>query len=157
MSSDALSDLVWEQMLMTRMAIHGLAPVTSPTALDRSATILLARLAADGPMTVAELSEAFGLDVSTVHRQLAAAIRAGLIEKVRDPDGGVARKHRPTEEGLHRLRTEFEGRRASFALVTADWSPDDVEAFTALMRRFNESVEEIRGQHWPRPDGHGSP
>lgn len=152
MTSDALSDLVREQMLFTRMAAQGLSPVSHTESVDRSAAILLARLAADGPLTVAELSEAFGLDVSTVHRQLAAAVSAGLIEKFRDPAGGVARKHRPTEEGRQRLQALLDARRASFARVTEGWALDDVERFTALMRRFNEAVEELRGQPWPRAE-----
>ncbi|MCY1683001.1 hypothetical protein [Kocuria sp. SL71] len=37
------------------------------------------------------------------------------------------------------------------AAVTAEWADEDVEQLTRLMRRFNESVEAIRAQPWPRP------
>ena len=147
---DSLDSLIYEQMLMQRHAVHSTMPFGRQPHLDRSATLLLARLEAEGPMTVAQLSDAFGLDISTVHRQLAAAIKRGLIEKIRDPQGGTAWLHRPSDEGKARLSEEFEGRRQSFAAITADWSSDDVRAFSELMRRFNKSIEAQRGQPWPR-------
>ena len=148
--SDSLNSLVYEQMLMQRHAVHSTSPYGRRAHLDRSATVLLARLGAEGPMTVAQLSGAFGLDISTVHRQLAAAIKHGLIEKIRDPRGGAAWLHQPSDEGSARLAQELEGRRQSFAAITEDWSAEDVRAFSELMRRFNEKVEAQRGQHWPR-------
>ena len=148
--ADPLDALVYEQMLLQRHAVHHTSPYGRETHLDRSATLLLARLEADGPMSVAHLSEAFGLDISTVHRQLAAAIKHGLIEKIRDPHGGAAWLHQPSAEGRARLENEFEGRRKSFAIITEDWDPADIETFAELMRRFNEKVEAQRGQPWPR-------
>jgi DNA-binding MarR family transcriptional regulator len=142
--------LVYEHMLLSRHALQGAPPHERDAALDRSAAVLLARLDAQGPMTVAELADAFGLDVSTVHRQVAAAMRSGLIERIRDPEGGVARKHRASAEGARRLAAELEARRVSSGRVTADWSREDLATFVALMRRFNEGVEAVRGQPWPR-------
>ena len=142
--------LMYEHMLMSRHALQGSAPRLRRATLERSAAVLLARLQASGPQTVAELAEAFDLDVSTVHRQVAAAMKAGLIERVDDPDGGTARKHRPTQEGASRLREDFRGRTESIAAVTAGWSEEDVRQLARLMRRFNESAEAIREQPWPR-------
>ncbi|MEZ5087302.1 MAG: MarR family winged helix-turn-helix transcriptional regulator [Tessaracoccus sp.] len=149
---DAIESLVYEQMLLQRHAVHSTAPYGRQAHLDRSATVLLARLVAEGPMTVAQLAEAFGLDVSTVHRQLTAAIKHGLIEKIRDPEGGAAWLHRPSGEGRLRLGEELEARRTAFAAVTEDWNADDVRRFAELMRRFNEAVEAQRSQPWPRPE-----
>ena len=147
---DALESLVYEQMLLQRHAVHRTAPHGRQAHLDRSATVLLARLEAQGPMTVAQLSEAFGLDISTIHRQLAAAIKHGLIEKIRDPNGGAAWLHRPSEEGSARLLKELKARRRAFGAIVGDWDPDDVRRFAELMRRFNEGVEAQRSQPWPR-------
>ena len=145
-----LEALMYEHMLMSRHALQGSAPRLRQAPLERSAAVLLARLGASGPLSVGELAEAFDLDVSTVHRQVAAAMKAGLIERVADPDGGSARKHRPTADGAARLREDFRGRTDSVASVTADWPPEDVAQLARLMRRFNESVEAIRAQPWPR-------
>ena len=100
---------------------------------------------------VAELAEAFDLDVSTVHRQVAAAMKAGLVERVEDPDGGPARLHRPTEEGRARLAAELSSRADNVAQIVASWPAEDVAEFCRLLRRFNEGAEERRGHPWPRP------
>ena len=44
------------------------------------------------PMSLKELSCAFSLDISTINRQIGALRRQGLVERVEDPDGGLARK-----------------------------------------------------------------
>ncbi|ASE11627.1 MULTISPECIES: MarR family winged helix-turn-helix transcriptional regulator [Kocuria] len=149
-SEDSVSELVYEHMLLSRYALQGAPPQSRTEALDRSSTVLLARLQAGGPMSVAELAQSFGLDISTVHRQVAAAMKSGLIERIKDPEGGVARKHRPTEEGLRRLEEEFHARRESFERFTRDWSAEDVATLAHLTRRFNESVEASLGHSWPR-------
>lgn len=142
--------LTYEQMLLTRAAIQGAPAKNREWVLDRSAVVLIARLEAAGPLSVGELAEAFGLDVSTVHRQVSSAMDARLVERIADPAGGAARKHRPTPEGLRRLHAELAARTATFRDITADWDEEDVATFAALMRRFNEGLEELRGQRWPR-------
>lgn len=149
-SDDSVSELVYENMLLSRYALQGAPPQSRREALDRSSTVLLARLQAGGPMSVAELAQSFGLDISTVHRQVAAAMKSGLIERIKDPEGGVAKKHQPTEEGVHRLAEELEARRESYQRFIADWPQEDVTALARLTRRFNESVEATLGHSWPR-------
>ena len=146
-----VAEFVYENMLVSRLAAQGVAPFRRDDALDRSATLLLARLEAQGPMTVAELSAAFGLDVSTVHRQVAAAMRAGLIERLADPEGGQAKVHRPTAVGSARLADELAARGTAAAQVLEGFSQDELETYVRLMRRFNEGVERVREQPWPRP------
>lgn len=150
MQRPELADLVYEHMLLSRHALQGAAPHGREHLIDRSAAVLLARLDAQGPMTVGELADAFDLDVSTVHRQVAAAMRRGLIDRAPDPDGGPARKHRPSPEGLRLLREELQGRRGAIAEVVSDWSDEDVDTYVTLLRRFNEGVESVRGKPWPR-------
>jgi DNA-binding MarR family transcriptional regulator len=149
--TDAHTRLTYEQMLLTRAALQGTPARNREWVLDRSAAVLIARLEASGPMSVGELAEAFGLDVSTVHRQLAAALKAGLVERIPDPEGGAARKHRPTTEGARRFHEEMSARAESFRTVTAAWTDEEVETFVTLMRRFNQGLEALRGQPWPRP------
>lgn len=145
-------DLVYEYMLMARYAATGTHPDGRRDALDRSAMILLARLIAEGPMTVAELADAFDLDISTIHRQLAAAMKNGLILRIDDPEGGVARRHRPTAEGRRRYEEELAIRRTYVDRVVADWPAEDRHAFTVYLRRFNENMEHLRGRPWPRSE-----
>ena len=56
---DPVEGIMYEHMLLLRVATQGVAPYGRSSALERSATVLLARLDAGGAMSVAELAEAF--------------------------------------------------------------------------------------------------
>ncbi|WP_434599775.1 MarR family winged helix-turn-helix transcriptional regulator [Streptomyces sp. A5-4] len=119
--------------------------------LDRSAYILLSRIRIQGPMSIGELSDAFGLDASTLNRQTAAAMRSGLVERIADPDGGMARKFRITDQGGALLDEEREGVIESLEQILTDWPQDDIAAFASFLKRFNTDIEQIAGRPWPRP------
>ena len=102
-------------------------------------------------MSISELSDAFGLDASTLRRQTAAALRAGLVEHTLDPEGGVARKFRITEEGERRLDEERDGNVRTLAMVLEGWSEEDIAGFADYLERFNTSIERLAGKPWPRP------
>ena len=118
--------------------------------LDRSAYILLTRIAAEGPMSIAQLRSAFRLDASTLNRQTAAMLRARLVERIADPDGGLARKFAITDHGAVRLAADRERNVRGLARVLADWDPEEIEAFAASMDRFNRDIETLDGRPWPR-------
>lgn len=117
--------------------------------LDRSAYILLSRLELAGPMSIGQLSEAFGVAPSTVHRQSAAMLCAGLVERIPDPEGGIARKFRLTEEGRRRLDEERGRNVRGLERVLAGWSEEDTAAFAAYLRRFNAGMERLSAQGPP--------
>ncbi|MFD4468157.1 MarR family winged helix-turn-helix transcriptional regulator [Rhodococcus sp. NPDC058505] len=119
--------------------------------LDHSAFVVLSRLAVQGPMSVGELTEAFGLDTSTLSRQTTAMLGSGLVQRIPDPDGGIARKFRLTEEGLSRLQDERALRVLGIEGALADWSEEDRTLFADLLKRFNIDVERRTGRVWPRP------
>ncbi|MFB7273171.1 MarR family winged helix-turn-helix transcriptional regulator [Streptomyces sp. NPDC056244] len=119
--------------------------------LERSAYILLSRILMEGPMSIGQLSDAFGLDASTLNRQTAAMLRAGLVERIPDPEGGIARKFRVTAEGERRLDTHRAETVQGLEKVVADWAPEEVSAFAAYLKRFNTSIENLDGRPWPRP------
>ncbi|MCX4904813.1 MarR family winged helix-turn-helix transcriptional regulator [Streptomyces sp. NBC_00878] len=118
--------------------------------LDRSAYLLLSRIRAEGPMSIGRLSDAFGLDVSTLNRQTAAMLRVGVVERIPDPDGGVARKFAITAEGERRLSSDRAENVAGLEKVVADWTPEDVTEFAALLSRLNRDLEHHDGRLWPR-------
>lgn len=118
--------------------------------LDRSGYQLLSRLEL-GALTLKQLAEAFRLDVSTVNRQVAALRTKGLVERVADPSGGIARLLRPTDLGITQLHQDRATRITQVSTVFASWDAEDVEDFQRLMAKFNSSIEELEGQPWPRP------
>jgi DNA-binding MarR family transcriptional regulator len=102
-------------------------------------------------MSIGELSDAFGLDTSTLNRQTAAAMRSGLVERIPDPQGGMARKFRITDQGARMLDEEREGLVRSLDQIMDGWSDEDIDAFAAFLRRFNTDIERLGGRPWPRP------
>ncbi|WP_020015481.1 MarR family winged helix-turn-helix transcriptional regulator [Promicromonospora sukumoe] len=140
-----------ELMILTRqreMTVpHRLAGVEG---LDRSAYVLLSRIEAQGPMSVTDLVDAFGLAPSTLTRQTAALLKDGLVERTLDPDGGIARKFRMTRKGREMLRANREVVVDGIARVVADWTPERLDGFIADLRQFNQDIEQITGRPWPR-------
>ncbi|MFH0172688.1 MarR family winged helix-turn-helix transcriptional regulator [Streptomyces cacaoi] len=145
-------EVEYEQMLLSRHTFLNQGGGRRKNSLmERSAYILLSRIRVQGPMSIGELSDAFGLDASTLNRQTAAAMRAGLIERIPDPEGGMARKFRLTDEGTRLLDSEREGIVDILDQVMTDWPDEDVAAFAGYLRRFNYGIEAIGGRPWPRP------
>ncbi len=142
--------LEYETMLLIR---HTYLNNLRGEGLERSAYILLSRLELDGPLSIGQLSEAFGLDTSTLNRQTSAMMKADLVQRIPDPDGGIARKFRITEYGSERLRAVREVNTAGLAKIVDDWSPDELEAFVSMLVRFNHDIERHVGRPWPRPEG----
>ncbi|SEF90258.1 DNA-binding transcriptional regulator, MarR family [Nonomuraea solani] len=119
--------------------------------VDRSAYILLSRIRLAGMMSIGQLSEAFGLDASTLNRHTSALLREGLAERIPDPEGGIARKFRITEAGERYLDDERARNIGGLEKVLADWTAEDVTAFAAFLKRFNTDIERLAGRPWPRP------
>ncbi|MBO8196832.1 MarR family winged helix-turn-helix transcriptional regulator [Streptomyces smyrnaeus] len=150
--NEATRQVEYEQMLLGRyLHLHKSKGRRKDSTLDRSAYILLSRIRMQGPMSIGQLCDAFGLDASTLNRQTAAAMRAGLIERIPDPDGGMARKFRITAEGEQRLDDEREGIVHSLDRIMADWADEDIAAFADYLKRFNTDIERLDGRPWPRP------
>jgi DNA-binding MarR family transcriptional regulator len=124
--------------------------------LEKSAYLLLTRIDADGAMSIGQLAEAFALDTSTVNRQTAALLRAGLAERVADPDGGMARKLRITGTGKDRLAADRAFHIEGLGRVLAEWTPGEIEQFEDVLTRFNRSIEALEGREWPRPESGGA-
>ncbi|MFF3559299.1 MarR family winged helix-turn-helix transcriptional regulator [Streptomyces sp. NPDC002574] len=143
----ATHEVEYEQMLLSRYELlrH------RDSSLERSAYILLSRIRVQGPMSIGELSDAFALDASTLNRQTAAAMRAGLVERIADPEGGMARKFRITDKGAQMLDEERDSSIGGLDKVMADWPDEDIAAFAAYLRRFNTDIERLDGRPWPRP------
>lgn len=123
---------------------------TTPARLDRSGYLLLSRLDAEGAMSIGQLADALQLDVSTVNRQTGALLRAGLVERIPDPDGGLARKLRITSQGADRMAAERTCRQTGLSRLLESWTPEDVIRLEDVLTRFNREVERQEGRAWPR-------
>ncbi|MGY4099595.1 MarR family winged helix-turn-helix transcriptional regulator [Nocardia sp. R16R-3T] len=147
---DALARLVFELTLLAR---HFPASLVRRRGfrLDRSAYLILTRLEMDAPLSLRELSQAFQLDISTINRQVAAMLKQGLVERVPDPDGGIARKIRASAKGLELVAADREQSHEGIGAVVADWAVADITQLSGLISRFNMSIEHLEENPWPRP------
>ncbi|MEU3569876.1 MarR family transcriptional regulator [Kitasatospora sp. NPDC036755] len=110
-------------------------------ALDRAAYLLLDRLERHGPANVKALAEALGVDSSTVTRQVAPLVAAGLVGRVQDPADRRAVRLALTSHGVGRLTEVRDGRAELTRRLVADWPPEEQHAFCALLSRFNLAME----------------
>lgn len=150
------TEIEYELTLLSRY--HTLSRQRGRQRLERSAYLILSRLELEAPMSLKELSEAFRLDISTINRQVGALERNGFVERVPDPDGGVARKIQPTDVGVRSLRADRAINCRGVDSVLTDWSEADSRSLRDMLVRFNRAVEQIEGRPWPRPrssDGEG--
>ncbi|MFJ4435598.1 MarR family winged helix-turn-helix transcriptional regulator [Streptomyces sp. NPDC088923] len=120
--------------------------------MDRAAYLLLNRLDSEGPMGVKALAASMGIDSSTVTRQVAPLVDTGLVKRTSHPEDGRAVVLRLSPRGEARLAEVRASRRELMAELTADWTPEDREAFTELLGRFNGALlRRQAGQHGAAP------
>jgi DNA-binding MarR family transcriptional regulator len=136
---------------LSLLARHDLRPSehSGERLLDRSGYHLLGRLEL-GPLTLKQLAETFRVDPSTVNRQVNALLRAGLVERVPDPDGAVAKVLSPTAKGLDLLHHDRAVVQHQVARVVEGWSERDRTALHRLLEKLNTSIESLEGRPWPR-------
>ena len=108
--------------------------------MDRAAYLLLSRLDEKGPMGVKALAASMGIDSSTVTRQVAPLVDAGLVTRTAHPDDGRAVILQLSPRGSARLAEVRASRCALMRLLTEDWTAQEREDFSALLARFNEAL-----------------
>jgi DNA-binding MarR family transcriptional regulator len=108
-----------------------------------SALQLLFPLLHMGPLRVTDLAEVKQVDASTVSRQAAQLVKAGLARREADPVDGRASRLAVTPEGEVACGRLREARNALISQVLADWPADRVATFTDLFHEFNSSVEAL--------------
>ncbi|BCY06083.1 MarR family winged helix-turn-helix transcriptional regulator [Actinoplanes sp. L3-i22] len=106
-----------------------------------SALMLLLPLRAMGPMRVTDLAELKQADPSTISRQVAQLVKAGLARREADPADGRASRLAVTETGEVACERLGAARTALLARALSDWPAERVDTFAQLFEEFNVSVE----------------
>jgi DNA-binding MarR family transcriptional regulator len=123
--------------------VHMMGTHAAGVDLDRSAYAILCRLDDQGPQRLGALATVFGLDPSTITRQVQSLERAGLAERTTDPRDRRVSLLSLSDPGLDAVHATRQHRRGQLNRVLADWSDADVDAFAALLERFNASLDRI--------------
>lgn len=109
--------------------------------LEVAAYGLLSVLSDTGDARAGDLADRFGLDKSTVSRQITQMESLGLIRRVPDPQDGRARLIRTTDEGRARVRQLREARGRWLGAALEEWSAEDVDHLVELLARLNAALE----------------
>ncbi|WP_257230928.1 MarR family winged helix-turn-helix transcriptional regulator [Streptomyces sp. UH6] len=110
--------------------------------MDRAAYLLLHRLEQEGPMGVKALAAGMGIDSSTVTRQVAPLVEAGLVRRTSHPEDGRAVVLDLSARGRGRLEEVRESRRQLMAELTDDWKEEERHVFCTLLTRMNDAFSD---------------
>jgi len=120
---------------------------------DLAVAHVLVHLAETGPQRLGAIAHAVGTDPSTVSRQVATLVDAGLVQRRADPDDGRAQLLAVTEDGL---RCCEKGRRKRVELVAAvmtGWPDESRRRLAELLGRFVDDLHDTDRQSTRRPGG----
>ena len=134
MRDDAIEELY--RSLATLMRRR--AQISNETHPDLSlpAYSMLTEIGADDGVRASDLSSLFGLDKSTVSRQLDNLEQAGLINRCGERPGRRGNCLALTTEGRASLDAAAERTRALLAERLAGWTEPELGAFAELIERF---------------------
>ena len=103
--------------------------------------VILAHLAAHGPLRGADLSDAFGMDKGGVSRQVQSLVDLGLVERRPDAEDRRAVLLGATTEGCKRL--EVMSRHSDrFDQRLSGWSDADLARFADQLAVYNAALSD---------------
>ncbi|WP_324274581.1 MarR family winged helix-turn-helix transcriptional regulator [Blastococcus brunescens] len=130
-----------EQLPRFMRLMHGLkSQHAAEGGRDRAAHVLLFPLCRLGPLRQGALADLVHADPSTVSRHVTLLVEQGLVRRAADESDGRASNLVVTDAGraqLDKLRAE---REAYLGQVTADWTDDELQTFTALFDRLLDGI-----------------
>lgn len=134
-------DVVRELFLLVRQVKRSAERHRPEMIVDMAGYHVLVYLNVEGPQRAGELATAFHADPSTISRQVAGLVKAGLVERRADPGDGRASILAATDDGVRVIETERRRRARVIAAVLAGWSTEDRAAMTELLRRFRDDYQ----------------
>jgi len=142
---DDANERIEQQMtvLLRRVQRIHLATSMGHLNVERSAYGIMCRLADEGPQRLGALATAFGLDPSTITRQVQALEETGLASRETDPTDRRASILDLTEEGHKVLAQTRTFRRSRFSKAMAEWTESDRTQFGRLLELFNEALDHM--------------
>jgi len=139
-----VSDRLGHQLIRVMRAVERAKAGKSvgPDGVERAAYVLLARLVLEGPRRSNALAESVHSDPSTVSRQVAGLVRAGLVERRPDPEDGRATLLAPTDEGLRVFHANRDRRNREIGAMTEYWDEADRVRLADLLEQLAGDLED---------------
>ncbi len=130
-------------VLLRRVQRIHLSTSSGDVALERSAYGIMCKLADEGPQRLGALASTFGLDPSTITRQVQALEEMQLAQRSTDPSDRRASILDLSDTGRTVLEETRAHRRARLQLALADWPEADLSDFARLLAEFNLSLDRL--------------
>jgi DNA-binding MarR family transcriptional regulator len=134
---DALETAVTDTWSWARATSRAAAQALDPK-LDTTAYPLVSLVGRRGALRPSEISAALFLDRSTVSRQIDAAARLGLVERVPDPDDARAVIVRLTPAAQERMDALRAARLERWHAALSTWQPGDIDELTRLLTQLTQ-------------------
>lgn len=109
--------------------------------LDAGSYAVLVAIARSAPLRLVELAEEFGLDKSTMSRQVSALLRIGLVRRSPDPLDGRAFLLELTDEGRDRLDEVSRARHEEWRRRLGSWSAEEIGALADGLTRLAATLD----------------
>lgn len=94
-----------------------------------------------GPSRQRDLVSALCVEKAAVSRAVTQLVDLELVERIDDPEDGRGHQLTLTKLGARRIGGVLADRRAVYAARLADWTPDEIAAFVAMLERYNAAIE----------------
>jgi DNA-binding MarR family transcriptional regulator len=142
---DHTNDQIEQQMtvLLRRVQRIHMSAAGGPVEVDRAAYGIMCKLADEGPQRLGAFAAAFGLDPSTITRQVQALERAGLAVRSADSADRRASILALTDVGQKVLAQTRDYRRRRLDEVLDSWDDEDRKHLARLLTRFNDSIDAL--------------
>jgi len=129
------------QLTLLQRRVHHMHGTPDGVDLDRAGYGIMSRIEDSGPQRLSALAHAFGLDPSTITRQVQTLEGSGLLERSRDPLDRRASLLDLTATGREVLTSTRDLRLSRLREAMARWSSEEQVTFGRLLADFNEAVE----------------
>ena len=148
---DTANKQIEQQMttLLRRVQRIHLSTTVGDVNLERSAYGIMCKLADEGPQRLGALAAAFGLDPSTITRQVQALEEIGLAYRKTDPSDRRASILDLTPNGREVLDDTRDRRRSRLQAALSDWPEADLTDFGRLLKEFNASLDRLLEESTP--------
>ncbi len=142
---DTANEQIEQQLtwLLRRVQRIHLSTASGEVNLERSAYGIMCKLVDEGPQRLGALATSFGLDPSTITRQVQALEELKLAERTTDPSDRRASILDLTPSGREVLEQTRDYRRDRLRTALSDWPDVDRDDFGRLLKEFNASLDRL--------------
>lgn len=120
-------------------------------ALDHASYRVARVLHLMGPLSIQDLAAQLWLEPTTMTRNVASMEQRGLVTRSDMPSDKRVSLVRLSGEGLSRMRQTQRARCERLGEIMSSWSLADIEDFSRLLERFNQSQVEHAAERFNRP------